>query len=82
MYDKFDKLQVALINVFRTQLANMGTQLEERIDKRIGQHLQRQTEQLSVAVKAAVDERIGALEKLERELAGLDEDVDEDFPTG
>ena len=83
MYDKFDKLQVTLTNVFRTQLAMMGSLLEERlearIDRRIVERLQFQTEQLREAMKAAADTRPGALDGFDLELVSLDDDVDDEL---
>jgi len=83
MYDKFDKLQVTLTNVFRTQLAMMGSLLEERLearlDKRIADHLQLQTEQLRQMMKAVVGTHTDVREMLECEPA-LNDDVDDEFP--
>jgi len=83
MYDKFDKLQVTLTNVFRTQLAMMGAQLEERLearlDKRIAERLQLQTEQLRDVMRAVTDTRTNPLAAFEPELVDLDEDVDDEF---
>lgn len=81
MYDKFDRLQVALTNVLRTQLAMMGVRLEDRLearlDKRIAERLEAQTEQLRNAVR--VEARNGAIDAFELEFAGVDDDVDDEF---
>ena len=83
MYDKFDRLQVALTNVLRTQLAMMGARLEERLetrlDKRICDRLQLQTEQLRDALKASIATRPSALDTFDLEFASLADDVDDEF---
>lgn len=84
MYDKFDRLQVALTNVLRTQLAMMGVRLEERLearlDKRIAERLQTQTEQLRDVMKAVTDRRPNPLAASEPEHVDMDEDLDDEFP--
>jgi hypothetical protein len=83
MYDKFDKLQVTLTNVFRTQLAMMGSTLEERLearlDKRLAERLQLQTEQLREVIKAAAEAPPGALDGFDLKFVSLDDDVDDEF---
>ena len=67
MQDKFDKLQAALTDEFRTQFKTMGAELEEllaerleerlteRLDARLGHRLNVQAEQLREIVQTAAD---------------------------
>jgi hypothetical protein len=72
MQEKFDKLQQALTEEFRTQLMAMGElleeRLEERLDKRLSHRLQVQMEELRVLVRDAAEGYGATLEKIDREL--------------
>ena len=81
MQDRFDKFQAAMTNEFRTQFAAMGTQLEERLEKRLGERLEQrfderltqrldvQVEQLRDIVRTAADNYGGVLSGLRRDVA-------------
>ena len=73
MQDKFDKLQAALTDEFRTQFKKMGAELEERLeqrlDTRLGHRLNVQAEQLREIVKTAAENYGGVLDGLKADLS-------------
>jgi len=75
MQDKFDKLQAALTDEFRTQLKAMGAELEERLehrlDERLGNRLNVQAEQLREIVQTAADNYGGVLDSIKGDLAAF-----------
>ena len=81
MQDKFDKLQAALTDEFRTQFKTMGAELEEllaerleerlteRLDARLGHRLNVQAEQLREIVQTAADNYGGVLDSIKGDVA-------------
>ncbi len=78
MQDKFDKLQAALTDEFRTQFKKMGAELEERLeqrlDTRLGHRLNVQAEQLREIVKTAAENYGGVLDGLKADLTEFRKD--------
>lgn len=78
---KFDKLQAALTDEFRTQFKTMGAELEERLaerleerlterlDARLGHRLNVQAEQLREIVQTAADNYGGRIDAIEKTLS-------------
>ena len=90
MQDKFDTLQRALTDEFRTQFAAMGGQLEQRLqtqivtmggqlEERLSHRLQVQTEDLREIVRTAADNYGGVLDGIHRALRDLNLKVDLKF---
>ena len=58
MQDKFDKLQAALTDEFRTQFKAMGAGLEERLEPRLRDNLSKDLGVQITAMGAALEERL------------------------
>lgn len=75
---KFDKLQAALTDEFRTQFKTIGAELEERLaerrDARLGHRLNVQAEQLREIVQTAADNYGGVLDSIKGDLAEFRKD--------
>lgn len=74
MQDKFDKLQAALTDEFRTQFKAMGAEFEERLEQRLGHRLNVQAEQLRDIVKTAAENYGGVLDSIKGDLAEIRND--------
>ena len=63
MQDKFDKLQAALTDEFRTQIKILGTGLEERLEPRLRDNLSKnlgdQITAMGAELEARLDQRLG-----------------------